>query len=376
MSIEFRFAATNEYPRISAFLDEFWAKNHIYVRKPELFEWTFRRPGYWDPGQYSFSLAEDNGELVGILGGIPYDLNFQGSRRRGVWIVNFAVRPDYRKGAAALRLLSTFRNPSFPVVIASGLNEATVAIYKVLRGQVLPEPPRHVAVLPPAVDRLAALISYAHPDWHASRADALACFFEWPALPPPPTLPGRQLPPAWDEVDWPRIAAHTVGACRDLDYLTWRYLRHPCFSYRILTVPEGPHTGLLIWRLETASRIVNGQRVDVDTIGRIVEFLPASPANATHLLAALQADLEQAGALGADFYNYDGACRQAFNDVLFRCTSQHPDGHDVPTRLQPIDPGSGMLNAIFADPDLPSCDLSPTCPWYWTKSDSDQDRPN
>ncbi len=159
MSIEFRFAATSEYPRISAFLDEYWAKNHIYVRKPELFEWTFRRPGFWDPAQYSFSLAEDNGELVGILGGIPYDLNFQSARRRGVWIVNFAVRPDYRKGAAALRLLSTFRNPAFPVVIASGLNEATVAIYKVLRGQVLPEPPRHVAVLPSAVDRMSSLIA-------------------------------------------------------------------------------------------------------------------------------------------------------------------------------------------------------------------------
>lgn len=376
MSIEFRFAATHEYPRISAFLDEYWAKGHIYVRKPELFEWTFRRPGFWDAGQYSFSLAEDNGELVGILGGIPYDLNFRGTRRRGVWIVNFAVRPDYRKGAAALRLLSTFRNSAFPVVIASGLNEATVAIYKVLRGQVLPEPPRHVAVLPSAIDRMSTLIQAAHPDWDEPRASSLARFFEWPVIPSPPGEVGRQLPTSWDEVDWPRIAAETVGACRDLNYLNWRYLNHPCFSYRVLTVPEGASTGLLIWRLETASHIVDGQRTDLDRVGRVVEFLPASPANATRLLAALQADLLQQDALGADFYNYNAGCLQTLDHHQFRSTLLHPDGHSIPTRLQPIDPGGGMLNAIFADPDLPPCDLSSTCPWYWTKSDSDQDRPN
>ena len=32
MAVEFRFANLGEYPRISDFLNEHWAKNHIYTR--------------------------------------------------------------------------------------------------------------------------------------------------------------------------------------------------------------------------------------------------------------------------------------------------------------------------------------------------------
>lgn len=375
MSIEYRFADTADYPRIRAFLDEFWAQDHIYVRRQDLFDWTFRRPGFWPEGGYSFSLAEDGGALVGILGGILYDLNFHGSRRRAVWIVNFAVRPDYRRGPAALRLLSTFRNPSYPVVIASGLNPATVAIYQVLRGQVLQEAPRHVAVLPEAVDRAAHLIRAAHPG--ASPFDALALAQEcvWPDLPASEGPLGDTLPATWDEADWPRFAAATVGACRDLDYLTWRYRNHPCFDYRVIAAPEGRTTGLLVWRLETATRLQDGVREPFDRIGRVVEFLPSGNGNAARLLAALQAQLRAAGAIGADFYSYHGASRRSLCLHGFR-QAPAPAGLSIPTRLQPIDAGGGTLNAMFAGPDLPPCDAAPDCAWYWTRSDSDQDRPN
>ena len=32
MAVEFRYANLDEYPRISEFLHEYWAKNHIYTR--------------------------------------------------------------------------------------------------------------------------------------------------------------------------------------------------------------------------------------------------------------------------------------------------------------------------------------------------------
>lgn len=376
MSIEYRFAAADEYPRISAFLDKYWAHDHIYVRKPELFEWTFRRPGFWPVGEYSFSVAEDAGALVGILGGIPYDLNCYGARRRGIWIVNFAVRPDYRKGPAALRLLSTFRNPAFPVVIASGLNQATVAIYQVLRGQVLPEPPRHVAVLPEAIDRMAGLIRLANPEWDSSHARDLARAFAWPQVAAPSAEVSCYLPGSWDTLDWPRIAATSVGACRDLDYLTWRYRNHPLFTYRFLTVADGPATSLLVWRLEAATQQCAGRRVEADLMGRVVEFLPSSQAGGASLLAALQTQLRECGALGADFYTYHAGYRRALADSSFHPASLHPEGHAIPSRLQPIEASGPALNAMFAAADLPPCGPINDCVWYWTRSDSDQDRPN
>src|ERR1700737_4000669 len=139
----FRYARLDEYERVARFIDEHWAADHIYVRSKPLFDWTFRRgPRHWEDGTYSMGLAEDNGELVGILGGIPFTLNVFGEQSKGVWIVNYVVRSDHRRGSAALRLLSIFRREPFRACIAFGINPATSTIYRVLRGQVNDEIPR------------------------------------------------------------------------------------------------------------------------------------------------------------------------------------------------------------------------------------------
>ena len=38
--------------------------------------------------------------------------------------------------------------------------------------------------------------------------------------------------------------------------------------------------------------------------------------------------------------------------------------------------GGGILSAMFMQTEVPACADAGDCPWYWTKSDSDQDRPN
>ena len=290
--------------------------------------------------------------------------------------MNYAIRPDHRKGTAALKLLSTFRNPSFPVVIASGLNPSTTAIYKVLRGQVLEAPPRHVLVMPGAAGRMAELMRTANPEWDAGRALAVSEAFQLPSLLERAVEASSMLPAHWDESDWKILASTTVGAVRDLEYLNWRYRMHPCFEYHIITIPEGERTGLLVWRLETVRQETESGRKDLDRFGRVVEFIPASEANAGHLMAALKAQLKAADAVGADFFGYHGEVRRMLNNAGMHATAQHPDGSAIPFLFQPIAPSGPLVNAMFSDPDLPPCDSRDDCAWYWTKSDSDQDRPN
>lgn len=377
MSVDFRYANRNEYPAISRFLDEHWAKDHVYCRNQALFDWTFHREGYWPDGQYSFAMAEDKGELVGILGGIPFAFNCFGRRLKGVWIANYAVRPDYRKGATALQLLAQFRRPEFYACVAFGITRASAVIYRVLRGEVLPLIPRSVVVLPGNTSRMVNLLTVAHPDWPADRARALAKPFELGALPEGATACSDKVPAGWDRADWPRIAASTIGAARDRDYLDWRYARHPVFNYRVIAVPEGDRTGLAVWRLETIRRQTPEGRVDIDKFGRLIEFLPASRANARKLGAAFLEHLCGAGAFGADFYGYHGETRTWLEEVGFRPTADHPDGDAIPSRFQPLDgKGGGILSAMFLAEPLPGCNDAIDCPWYWTKSDSDQDRPN
>jgi len=378
MAVEFRYAKRDEYPAISRFLNDHWAKDHIYVRNESLFNWAFHRPSQWPEEGLSWAVAEDKSELVGILGGIPFSFNQFGKRAQGVWIANYVIRQDYRKGSTALQLLSMFRRPSFQAVIAFGINPATATIYRVLRGEVLPQIPRHFMVLPEAVGRMQNLLQIAHPDWSAERIEGLSEAFRLPSLPPAPVEVEEGIPGDWDRKDWPEIAAATVGASRDSDYLNWRYRQHPCFSYRIVTVRDGSRTGLLVWRLETIRRATPEGRVDVDRIGRLVEFLPASPANAEALFAAFVGELKAADAFGADFYGYHGQTQGMLKAMEFNETSVHMDSEGIPSRFQPLDgKGGGIMSALFVqDAVSPGRSFEGGCPWYWTKSDSDQDRPN
>jgi hypothetical protein len=239
MAVTFRFAVPGEYSKISKFLNEFWARDHIYCRNEKLFEWTFNRPTHWQPGEYSFAVAEEDGELVGILGGIPFTFNHFGKESRGVWIVNYVIGPDHRKGPVALKLLSTFRRPDIDPVIAFGITQATTVIYKVLRGRVLPPIPRSFLLLPEGKERFGRLLKVVYPDWSDDRTASLASAFSKEIEQGQTVSAGEGIPATWDETDWPTIAQTTVGAVRNSDYLTWRYRDHPVFEYRFLSIPEG-----------------------------------------------------------------------------------------------------------------------------------------
>jgi hypothetical protein len=376
MPVTYRYANLDEYPKIAGFLNEYWANNHVYVRDKPLFDWTFQSPQLWPDSGYCFALAEDNSELVGILGGIPFEFNTFGKKSPGVWIANYVIRPDHRKGSTALQLLSQFRKPSMHAVIASGINPATSAIYRVLRGEVLPYMPRRVAVFPGATDRMVKLLSVAYPDWPVERAQALACASSFKGSESEAVPCGSSLPATWDEIDWPAIAESTIGVARDSRYLAWRYLQHPRFEYRFVTIPEGTRTGLLVWRLETIRRSTANGLEDLDRIGRIVELLPASPENAQSLLRNCVSAMRAEGAFAADFYGFHAATNRHLDEAGFVETRKLTDGEHMPSRFQPLDgKGGGILSAMFLTGGGPSFDES-TCPWYWTKSDSDQDRPN
>jgi hypothetical protein len=261
-------------------------------------------------------------------------------------------------------------------VIAFGINPATSTIYRVLRGEVLPYIPRRLAILPGARDRMVNLLRIAHEDWSAERAKALAENFCLNELPDSAVVSGSSLPPDWDSTDWPALAENTVGAARDLEYLRWRYLDHPRFEYRIVTVGEGRRTGVLVWRMETIRQATPQGRQDVDRIGRILELLPASPENASQLIAAGLQQMCAEGAFAADFYGYHAGTNCCLEKAGFVDTGKVPDAGHVPSRFQPLDgKGAGILSAMFLQERSPGFNDAAS-PWYWTKSDSDQDRPN
>jgi Acetyltransferase (GNAT) domain len=379
LTIAVRYATAGDYARISAFLDTYWAKGHVYTRQPRLFDWTFGRRNLWDQDSYSFALAEDESELVGILGGIPFVFNCLGHESPAIWFANYMVRPDHRRGSLALRLLNMFRRPPYTTVVAFGVNPAAIPFYQALRARVPPEIPRHFGVLPGAEERLIRLLCVLYPDWPASRARTLARALRLPneCGETAPANRDSAVFAHWDEQDWPYWAGRTVGAARSRDYIQWRYSDHPCFTYQVTAIPEGERTGLLIWRLETMRRSTPHGFEDIDRVGRLVEFLPTSRHNAQALLAHFCRMLHEAGAIGADYYGYHGETGNWLQELGFRMLQGNEDGLAIPARFQPLDgKGTRILSAVFAADNVPVCSSDPSCLWYWTKSDADQDRPN
>jgi hypothetical protein len=377
MSIELRYANFGEYPRIREFLANHWSATNIYVREPKLFDWTFGRQSLWDRDGYSFALAEDKGNVAGILGGIPFEMNCFGQRFRALWLANYMISPDYRRGPLAMRLLKMMWRDPYRATIAFGINPQTAPIYQALRWRLVENIPRHFVVLPQASERMCELLRLTHTGWTSERIEALVSGFRLPNLPEELPESGSALPENWNDIGWEQIARRTVGAARDTEYLKWRYLDHPVFSYNLIVVRENDRAGLLIWRLETIRVKTHLGESNFDRIGRVVEFLPSSKQNGKALFSKLLHDLDEAGAIGADFYCYNGETRKLLAELGMLPVESHADGQHIPARFQPLDgKTSAIVSSLFASEEMPACSFDPDCVWYWTKSDADQDRPN
>ena len=376
MAVTFRDAQSTEYPRIREFLHQHWAPNHLYVRVPEMFEWTFGKGHFLVEKPYHAVIAEDKGEIVGFLGGIPFVLNVHGNTKRGVWLANHLLRADYRKGSLGLQLLNAFRNKQNNAVVAFGMNPAGAPMYRLLKADVLMSIPRHFLLFPHAETRMERLLQMAYPEWPMEKADSLIKAFTASDLPSRQVEFSPELPDDWDRLGWSAMAAQSVGCARDGAFLRWRFVNHPCFDYRIIAVRVGDQMGLAIWRLETIRADSHEGLVEVDKIGRLVEFLAPSKDIASRLWDAYVSELVAADVVGTDYYGFHGQTGSWLRELGFRCVDDHPDGPAIPSRFQPLDGKGGPLaSAVFLDADIPKCQSGPGCSWYWTKSDSDQDRP-
>jgi len=221
------------------------------------------------------------------------------------------------------------------------------------------------------------LLRVTHIGWTRERIKSLVSGFRLPNLPEERPESEPALPENWNNIGWEPIARRTAGAARDAEYLKWRYLDHPVFSYNLIVIQEGDRAGLLVWRLETIRVKTDLGENNFDRIGRVVEFLPASWQNARALFSRLLHDLNEAGAIGADFYCYHGETRKLLAELGMLPVESHADGQHIPARFQPLDgKTSAIMSSVFALDEMPVCSFDSNCVWYWTKSDADQDRPN
>jgi GNAT superfamily N-acetyltransferase len=299
---------------LQAFVDEHWRRGHVLARDAELLRWQHRRRGH--PDRLAVLVAEEDGRLVAMLGWIEFDACVGEERVPGGWMTNWLVLPEARGRRLGLALVERALEAEYEFVGALGANSAT---RHVLGGFGFAEVGMFRWVRVFDADALRELVGGREP----TRAEA-----------PPEARGGTGF----------------AGACRDADFLRWRYREHPRFRYAVVDEKA-------VYRIET----VAGSSAKV---ARIVDFL------GDEALAARIADqAERAGAVFADFYCASvrfGAPLEAAGFTL---------DPGLPGRFQPLDfSDRPIVSCFWAAPrlgvDFAGGDL------YVTRADSDLDRPN
>lgn len=120
--ITIRFAAYEDIPAIMKFIDTYWKKGHIMARDRKLFEFQH----LWKK-EVSFVVAEEDGQIKGLLGFIPYDDH---SRDVTLAIWKTLKTSDTMLGIHILEFLR--KNGDIKSISAPGINARTVSIYQFL----------------------------------------------------------------------------------------------------------------------------------------------------------------------------------------------------------------------------------------------------
>jgi GNAT superfamily N-acetyltransferase len=299
---------------LQEFVDEHWRRGHVLARDAELLRWQHRSRS--DPERLSVLVAEEDGRLVAMLGWIEPDACAGDERVPGGWMTNWLVVPEARGRGLGLALVEHALGTAYELVGALGANAAT---RHVLGGAGFVEVGMHRWVRVFDEDALRELLGGRE-------------------------LPRPEAPPELGDGNG------FVGACRDAEFVRWRYEEHPRFRYDVVD-------DFAAWRIE---RIAGSSA----KVARIVDFLGDE-----HLARRVAEEADRAGVVFADF-----SCTSARFGRPLEAAGFVPDP-GLPGRFQPLDFSDRPIVSCFwaaprLDVDFAAGDL------YVTRADSDLDRPN
>lgn len=329
-----------------------------------LLRWQFQHPPGGDGTRWHIKLACDGDTIAACLGFIPVHAHIDGVLTRAAWVINWMVDAGHQQyGLGPLLMREVMRE--FDVTLNVGPNQAARDVLARMRWWSAGELPRYVAVLDPAaVAALAAAETLTWPERSLELTAAIGSS----------TAQVTRVARYSDEATalWDRLAGsedgRVAGTRRSAAFLNWRYADHPAFKYRMFAQYDAAAlTGVAVYRVE----IVRGTQ---HRVGRLVEYLEAVDRDRpdSALLAAVLADARSMGVSLVDFFCADPAPA--------RRLAQHGFVADpallspVPVLFQPIDRGRSGI-PFMAQSTRPGVAVA-VQPWYVTKGDGDQDRPN
>ena len=331
-----RFASVGDLDGIISFIRGNWAFDHVFVKNTELLLWQHSGKA---KGTLNFVLAEEGGNISGLLGFIPmrrFDPNLL-SNDVGLALWKTASSAAPGTGVRLLRYLTEQESPTR--VSAIGLSQMVLPIYRSLgfevgelfHGAILNENRNVGKFLGDSVRSRPGSKS-------AARLTLMSESFD------------RQCQSKFSRLDTSRNLEKSVT------YINQRFERHPWYSYSFLFFETDEGESLML-----TCRIVD---VAVARILKVVDVL-GDVKIIEQISSPIQSVLEETNCDYADFLFAGLLCPQSEVAGFAIPSTMGPDG--LPTKFEPLDRSGGPVH--FVTSVLGSGMLI-------SISDTDQDRPN
>ena len=129
-----RFAEESDHKIIIRFIEDYWKKDHIFVKDPEIFCWQYKN----QDGRWNIVIAENtnnNGKkfIVGILGFIPMGRYDKHLGDDCIFLAVWKVREDVCPPGVGLQMLKHINKTLSPFFIgAIGISDMVKPIYRAL----------------------------------------------------------------------------------------------------------------------------------------------------------------------------------------------------------------------------------------------------
>jgi GNAT superfamily N-acetyltransferase len=356
MALRFAECRAEDLPALRAFWARAYRPGYLLRENHSLFRWQFGSRSPVNGDAYHIKLATLDGEVVGCLGYIPVKVTLAEGVVRGAWLANWMVDPDRRQlGLGPLLMREVTKQ--FDVTLNLGPNQDARTVLAKMGWAYVGALTRYLHVLD--VEAAASLTPAGRLDWPSPAP--------WPDHHPGAAVRSVS---AFDERAtslWDRLAPSLGwGTRRSADYLNWRYVQHPLWTYRCFEARSDDRLrGFAVYHVEPV-------RDHGLTVGRLVELVAEPDATSTLLDAVLQ-DARAQGVALVDFFSSSPRMALALRTNGF-FTGEDAPVAQIPMLFQPVDRQRLAIH-FMAHPARVSGGAS-LANWYVTKSDADQDRPN
>lgn len=324
--IKIRFAKYEDIPALMDFIDTCWKKGHIMGKNRKLFEFQH----LWGE-EISFVMAEEGGQIKGVLGFIPYD---NSSRDVTLAIWKTVKTSDTMLGIHILEFLR--KNGDVKSVSAPGINSRTISIYQFL-GMNTGRMEHWYRLKKCDRYKIARITDYGIPRYEETGEPEISPILGWEAA-----------------------AGFPIAQClkrerqtyKSPDFIRRRYFEHPVFDYLKYGVRLGNKKMFVVMRIQPCSGS-NALRL-IDCIGdhELIRFL-------TPLLDKLMAHLD---------CEYADCYETGIDEKIFKNGGWLPvgeNGNVIPEYFSPFEQKNVVIHYMSEIDDV-----------ILFKGDGDMDRPN